>query len=95
MFKMTISFPFKDPDEVLDYTLDWSARITTDPIFSSTWLTPSPAGLTIATASFASFTTLVWLEDGTLGSTYQLTNRIVTVGGRTMDQTCKIKIRGK
>lgn len=93
---MTITFPYKDPNEYLDYTLDWTARVTTDDaITSSTWMTPTSGGLTIASTSNASWTTTVWLSNGTIGITYQLTNRISTVFGRVMDQTCKIKIKSR
>ena len=92
---MAITFPYKDPDEYLDYTLDWSDRLVTDPIVSSNWSTPTPTGLTLVTATIASFTTTVWLSDGTIGDVYQFTNRIETAAGRIMDQSVKIKIKAK
>jgi len=92
---MTLSFPNKDPDEYLDYTVDWSARIPADDsISNSIWTTPS-SGLTIATATAATFTTTIWLSAGTIDMTYYMTNRITTSAGRIMDQTCKIKIKAK
>ena len=102
-----ITFPAKDKDEELDYTLDWSLRITTDPIDSSTWSTPTlvgsslaTSGLTLATSSIATYglstcRTIVWLTGGITGSVYKFTNRITTAGGRVMDQTCKLKIKDK
>jgi hypothetical protein len=92
---MPITFPFKDPDEYLDYVLDWTARLGTDTIASSIWTTPTPTGLTLATATLASFTTTVWLGGGTIGDSYSFTNRIETVAGRIMDQSVKIKIKAK
>ena len=90
-----IKFPNKDPDEYLDYVLDWSERVNAnDSIVNSIWTTPS-AGLTIASTSMSSFTTTIWLSAGTLNTTYYMTNRITTVVGRIMDQTCKIKIKTK
>ena len=38
---MSISWPSKDPDEVLDYELDWSLRLAGDTIVTSTWTVPS------------------------------------------------------
>lgn len=102
-----ITFPAKDPDETLDYTLDWSLRIMTDGIVTSSWSTPTlvgstlaTSGLTLATASVATHNlstcrTIIWLTDGVLGSAYQFTNRITTAGGRVMDQSVKIKIKSK
>ena len=34
---MALEWDFKDPDEVLDYRVDWSARLDGDTIASSTW----------------------------------------------------------
>jgi len=92
---MTITFPYKDPDEKLDYTLDWTLRVTeTDAIVTSIWTTPS-SGLTVASTSMSSYTSTIWLSGGTIGITYYMTNRITTVFGRIMDQTCKLKIKAK
>lgn len=92
-----IVLPFKDPNEVLDYTLDWSERLDSDTIDTSAWsfaVDPDSA-LVIDSDSETATTTTVWLSGGTIGETYELTNRITTAGSRTMDQTCKIKIKAK
>jgi len=92
-----IVFPFKDMDEVLDYVLDWSDRLGADTISGSDWefaVDPDYA-LNIDSETNAAQTTTVWLSGGTPGQTYEITNRITTAGGRTMDQTAKIKIKEK
>lgn len=90
---MALSWDPKDPDEVLDYQLVWSDRLLSDTISSSTWVVPD--GLTEGTNSNTPTTTTVWLSGGTLGEAYELTNRVVTAGGRTMDQSVKLKIKAK
>jgi hypothetical protein len=96
----------KDPNEVLDYSLDWQpSEVATgrfprlddeDTILTSTWSIISAAPtLEIENDSNDDTTTTVWLSGGTLGANYELLNRIVTLGGRTMDQTCKLKVRAK
>lgn len=92
-----IVFPFKDPQEVLDYTLDWSERLGSDTISTSAWsFAVDPDGaLDIDTDSKTSTTTTVWLSGGTLLEVYELTNHIVTAGGREMEQTCKIRVKAK
>jgi hypothetical protein len=90
---MFLAWPNKDPDEVLDYEIDWSARVLTDTILTSVWTIPS--GITKNSDSKTAATTTAWLSGGTLGTTYEILNRIVTAGGRTMDQTVKIKIKAK
>lgn len=88
------SFSSKDPDEVLDYVVNWAARLATDDtIATSTWTVP--AGITKDSSSNTDTTTKVWLSGGTLGTTYTLLNRVTTVDGRTMDQSVKIKIAAK
>lgn len=83
----------KDPNEVVDYDLSWSDQMTadTDTIASSTWTVPS--GITKDSASSTTTRTKVWLSGGTTGSTYTLLNRVVTAGGRTFDQSVKLKMK--
>ena len=35
-----LQWPFKDPDEFLDYGMDWSARVGTDKLVASLWDVP-------------------------------------------------------
>lgn len=90
---MALTWPFKDPDEVLDYQLDWSDRLGTDTISTSTWTVPG--GITKNSDSHTTTAAIIWLSSGTDGVTYEFLNRIVTAGGRTMDQTVKLKVRAK
>lgn len=93
---MSLTWPApKDPNEVKDYRLDWSEFLGgEDTITGSTW-TASGTGLTINEDSFTDTATTVWLSAGTLGATYSLLNRVTTAGGRTYDQTARIRIRSK
>lgn len=82
----------KDPDEVKDYSVDWEARLDEgDTILTSTWIVPD--GITKDSDSNTTTTATIWLSGGTLGTTYSLVNRITTAGGRTLDQTCKLKVK--
>lgn len=90
---MSLSWPFKDPDEVLDYKIEWSSRLSGDTISTSIWVVPS--GITQVTNTNDSNSTTIWLSGGTNGATYDILNRIETSGGRTMDQTVKLKIKSK
>jgi len=87
---MALTWPDKDPNEVLDYELDWSARLSDgDTISASTWIVPD--GLTEDSNSNTTTTTTIWLSGGTLGE-YTLTNRVTTAGGRTMDQSVRLTV---
>lgn len=83
----------KDPNSVLDYQRDWSDWLATvdDTIATSTWIVPP--GLTKGAESKTDTTATVWLSGGTVGTSYDVTNRITTAGGRTDDRTFRISIR--
>jgi hypothetical protein len=83
----------KDPDEILDYHVDWSERLDTDTIDTSTWDVPS--GITKMTDSTTTTISTIWLSGGTIGESYIFTNHINTAGGREMDQSVKLKVKSK
>lgn len=85
-------WPSKDPDEVLDYQVDWSARLGDDTISSSVFTLEQAAGLVIDSQSNAAKTATVWLSGGTTGGTGWLLNRITTAGGRTFDEVIQVAI---
>jgi hypothetical protein len=90
---MSKRWPNKDPDEVLDYGIDWSLRLAGDTISTSTWIVPP--GITMQTNSKTATTTTIWLSAGVLDQTYEILNRIVSAGGRTMDQTVQLRLKEK
>lgn len=97
---MYVDWPNKDPDEHLDYGLDWSdvMRNDEDTIESSDWsVAGADDALGISPASFdeGAHVTALWLSGGTVGETYLLTNTIVTAGGRVYERTAEITIREK
>lgn len=84
----------KDPDAVLDYTRDWTTYLGADTIATSTWIVPT--GITLGTGANAptnnNTSATAWLSGGTLYSTYLITNRITTAGGRTDDRSFLLTI---
>ncbi len=81
----------KDPNAVLDYTWDWEDWLDSDTISSSSVTVQT--GLTADSDTNTTTTATVWLSSGTLGEDYEVTNRIVTAGGRTEDRTIIIMVR--
>ena len=75
----------KDPDAVLDYTINWAAWLDGDTISASTWTIPS--GLTKDSDAFGDSTVTVWLSGGTAGIEYSIVNHITTAAGREEDKT--------
>ncbi len=86
----------KDPDAVLDYQFNWAEWLTendSDTIFTSTLIVPT--GIIKDSDTKTTTTATIWLSGGTLGEDYDITNRIVTAGGRTEDRTMTIKVRAR
>lgn len=88
------SWPAKDPEEVLDYDIDWTLRLDGDTIESSNWTIDS-GSVVKNSDTFSTTSTKIWLSGGTLGESCLLTNLITTTGARTMDQSVKLKIKAK
>lgn len=91
---MAKRWPFKDPDEVLDFEVDWTSRIgASDTISEVTWTMPS--GLTKTSQSVAGKVAIVWISGGTAGNSYNVGCRVVTNGGRTYDETIVLPVRSR
>lgn len=87
-------WPTKDPDEELDYEINWIDLLTPgDTIQTSTWFVP--VGITRGLEGQTSTSTSIWLTGGTAGNTYSLTNRVTTPLGRTHEQSVKLKVNNK
>ena len=85
----------KDPDAVLDYSVDWSAWLAGDEISSSEWQLENGAAIEKVTDTNTTTSATVWLRGGDAGTTYLVTNRIVTMGGRTDDRTITVKVEDR
>lgn len=83
----------KDPDATLDYEVDWTDWLNGDTITASAFTVPT--GITLATQLHTDSKAVVWLSGGTVGSKYDVVNRITTAGGRTDDRTIRIVIQQK
>ncbi|MBR0693669.1 hypothetical protein [Bradyrhizobium lablabi] len=90
-----LTWPPKDPGEVLDYDINWAPRLGSDTIVTSDWVTQPGITLTINSKSFTSQLTKVWLSGGTIGETYVLKNTVTTVAGDTVIESVSILIRAK
>ena len=81
----------KDPSDVLDYSVNWTSWLLDgDTISASTWAVE--AGITIDSESETTTVATVWLSGGTAGTTYTVTNEIVTTDGRTAQRSIYIVV---
>ena len=86
------NWPDKDPNEKLDYTIDWSAALVgTDTIVDSIWTTDSD----LETSGMSNDTTktIIWIAGGKEGIKYNVSNRITTAAGRIMERTVILKVK--
>lgn len=84
----------KDPNAVLDYSIEWSKWLGSDQIATSAWTGSDPA-LEITNESNTATRTTVWLSGGAVGQSYTVTNQITTVGGRTDDRSFTIQVQDR
>ena len=89
----TTQYFMKDPDAILDYSIDWSAWLGSDTISTSSWSVPT--GITKVSDSKTTTVTTIWLSGGTEGPTYAVVNHIKTAAGREDDRTLYIKVKSR
>lgn len=86
----------KDPDAVLDYTIDWSDYLQAgETIASSTWnVMPAStsASFQIDSMSKTSDTATVRVTGGSVGHIYRLVNQVVTSSTRTDDRSLTLRV---
>lgn len=91
-----VSWPAKDPNEVLDYRVDWTDRLLDGETISTSDFTLASGDVMIdSEPSPVAGVATVWLSGGTEGTVSVLTNRITTSSARTYDQSARLRIRSK
>lgn len=90
-----LTWPPKDPEEVLDYQVDWSPRLVTGETLATSLFTVASGTITISSQSNTTTVTTVWLAAGTPNTVVQILNKVTTSGGRTYEQTVRLRLREK
>lgn len=93
-----LQWPNKDPDEILDYQLDWAnpqkPRLQLNETLASSVWTVVQGTVAISSSSFApSGLSTVWLHGGTDGEMCVLNNRVTTSMDRTYEEEVKLRVR--
>lgn len=89
------SWPSKDPNEVLDYQMDWTDRLLVGETIATSNFTVAAGDVVKNSQDLAGALTTVWLSGGTEGTKCVITNRITTSAGRTYDESATLRIRSK
>jgi len=85
---------YKDPQEVRDFEIDYysSLQETNDTIHTSVWAS-SDSTLVIDSDTNTTTKTTVRLSEGTNGTSYTVTNTMVTIAGLTFERSLTIVIK--
>lgn len=92
---MSINWPAKDSDEVLDYQVNWTSVAASDPIVSSTVAFEISAGCTIQSTTNTATAVTIWISGGVSGQTAAVRNQITTAAGRTYEEIIFLPIVGQ
>lgn len=90
-----VSWNPKDPDEVVNYSLDWSTQLAQgDTIAPGGSVWSGVIGVAVDADSIAGdfLSTVARISGGVDGAVAQLTNTITTVGGETLEQVVELPI---
>ena len=103
---MSFKWPTKDPDETLDYTVDWSRYLGDKTISSVTWFIDDADGVKTAftnalvvnglqkvSQSNTDTVASIFLALGTANVKYKLTCQIVDSNSLTTERTVTITVR--
>jgi len=103
---MALKWPSKDPDEQVDYSIDWSRYLATNTISSVVWkiddadgvkqtwvATTIVDGLQYVSASNSDTVATIQLGLGTLHKTYNIYCQITTSSGVVTERKITLKIR--
>ena len=84
----------KDPDALIDYIVEWSEWMPTgDNLVSAN--TTAQSGITVDSQAVTTASALhtIWLSGGAPGTTYRITSRIYTNGGRRDERSFFVRVR--
>lgn len=83
----------KDPDAVLDFSVDWTATLAEgDTAVGAQWLVEPAGALQLVAEGGEGAVRTVTVAGGRPGDVVRLTSRIVTGLGRTDDRSFQIRI---
>lgn len=79
----------KDPNAVIDYTIDWSRWLAGDTLSGAVW-TSTSSDLTINFSTTDQTRSQVWVSGGIDKARYYLTCHVTTAAGRQDDRSIAI-----
>ena len=86
------TFDEKDPDDIDNFSWDWSDELATGETILTRAFPDPPAGITIDNSAIDGGKVTATLSGGTAGESYDLTCRITTSLGRQLDWTNTVPV---
>ena len=90
-----MTFLLKDPQALLDYSVDWGAEyLSGDVLAESSW-SVSPVedgGVAVAGSRFDLLVATVEVSGGVAGKIYRVTNHVVTASGRADSRSVMLRV---
>jgi hypothetical protein len=81
----------KNPAAILDYYMNWTVWLAGDTLIDSTW--SATGSVTLSEPAMVGSVTSVWVAGGIAGELVDLTNLVVTTGGRKEKATLRLILR--
>jgi hypothetical protein len=105
---MSYKWPDKDPDEIVDYSIDWSRFLGTDTLTAADWFIDDAAGTKTAVSDTESVNGLQFVQGtlsdqvstarfnaGTHNVRYNISCRITTGAGLKYERAVFLRVREK
>lgn len=90
---MLVASFVKDPAAILDYFMDWTAWLAGDTLTDSLWTATGSTTVVLSAPAVVGTITSVWVEGGDAGELVDLTNHVVTAGGREDERLLRLILR--
>jgi len=106
---MSLKWPNKDPDETLDYSMDWSRFLGDATISSFIWFVdaadgtkteltdsgPLVNGIQLVSSSSTNTVVTAYIGSGTNNKLYKFTCQITDTNGLVVERTVRLRVRNK
>lgn len=106
---MSLKWPNKDPDETLDYSIDWSRFLGDATISSYTWFVDDADGvktqltaggslvnnIQLISATNTDTVTTAYIGSGTNNVMYKFTCQITDSNGLVVERSVRLRVRNK
>lgn len=85
---------YKDPDAILDYSVDWTPWLAGNTISSVIWTITSGTVVKVSQGNTDTIAT-IRLSGGQLNEVCLIICHVICANGEEEDQTCKLPIKGR